>query len=122
MIQTMDFNPVISAPNTTEVRKLLSCWSSSGGAEGIRGQGRESENQTKSCLSCHVPVAWHVWYLQQCSVCVCMRVCVSVRECVHMCVCTTALYQVELHQFHNCAMQGVALDFSGENAGVLALS
>lgn len=110
MIQTMEINPVISAPNTAEVRKLLSCWSSSGGAESVRGQGRESETQTKSCLSCHVPMAWDIWCLQQCSVCV--------HVCVH--VCTTALYQVELHQFHNCAMQGLALDFSGENAGVLA--
>lgn len=58
------------------------------------------------------------------SVCECTTVCVSVREYVHVCghVCTTALYQIELHQFHNCAMQGMALDFSGENAGAIALS
>lgn len=108
MIQTMEFNPVISAPNTAEVRKLLSCWSSSGGAESVRGQGRvRNPDQVLPLMSCSHGMAHMVPTAMQC-------------VCVH--VCTTALYQVELHQFHNCAMQGLALDFSGENAGVLALS
>jgi len=51
-------------------------------------------------------------------------VCVSVQECVPVCVrvYSIAFYQVEWHQFHNCAMQDMALDFSSENGGVLALS
>lgn len=51
-------------------------------------------------------------------------VCMSVWECVRVCVRvgTAALCQGELQQFHNCAVQGLALDFSGENAGALAMS
>jgi len=83
MIQTMEFNRVISDPNTTEVR-MLSCWSSSGGAESIRGQGRvRKPDQVLPLTSCSCGMACMVPTARQH---VCVWVCKSVCLCVCVCI------------------------------------
>lgn len=97
---------MISAPSTTEVRKLLSCWSSSGGAESWK-TGPSLASVSCSCVVEHVvPTAMQ---------------CEHEHTRLRVRVCTTLLCQAQSHQFYNCAMQGTALGFSGEN-GVIALS
>lgn len=72
--------------------------------------------QIKSCLSRHVLVAWHI--CTTVCVCECVRVCKGVCECAAMGT-FMSVYGLLRYQVHNCAGQGMALDFSGENAAAL---
>lgn len=51
-------------------------------------------------------------------VCECVRVCKGVCECAAMGT-FMSVYGLLRYQVHNCAGQGMALDFSGENAAAL---
>lgn len=83
--------------HTSDIRELLSCWRSCGGAQSIKGWGRE---KCRWSLASHIVFLWHdTIALEQCSVCVCecARVCegvqgcarvfVTVQLCAHSCLC-----------------------------------
>lgn len=97
---------LIHAPDIIEVRELLSCWRSRGGAESFRGQGRDrNADQALPLTSCFCGM--EQLHLQEGSVCVCK----GVQGCECTSVCTFMSVQPLPPASH--------LDFSSENSAAL---